>query len=571
MTQKFLFFSILFLSIFSGVNSQNIQVIPACTGYAVPIEGYTANGESDMFFPNHGLSGWSSLHQQIEYYFYVVTPGKADLFFTARADVQGNQIQAICNNHKMNATMPVGKAFKEVKIGSVEFKDPGYYKLLIKGLKKNSVNITEIQSIKFAGEATQGMHFNKDCRRNAASVHLKYPVADTSKLVAFYNEVTIPAGSDLVNSYFMACGFKRGYFGMQVNSNIERRIIFSVWDAGTESFDRNKVNSENKVSLIAKGEQVFAGDFGNEGTGGHSHWVYDWKSDETYRFLITAAPDSANGTTIYAGYFFVPESQKWKLIATFKAPKDGEYLHGLYSFVEDFDGANGQGYRKALFSNQWVRDDNHGWKEITECNFSTDATGRSGERTDFGGGTEGENFYLWNGGFTQSDAKYGDIFRRNPQNKKPTIDFSRNVDSAITADKEKAQLKQALKSGLIDTTGSVGGVYYKIVKEGDGSYPELPDTVVVHYKGSLLSNGSVFDQTKAEPASFPLNRLIKGWQQGIPKCRKGGTIRLIIPSSLAYSIRSLDVIPPNSILVFDVTLVDIKKEIPKGNSDPARN
>ena len=226
LSHKFLFFSILALASFGQIKSQNTQVIPACTGYAVPAEGTTGDGESDMFFPERGLAGWTSLHQQIEYYFFIVTPGKADLFFNARADVQGNQVQVICNNHKMNATMPVGKSFKEVKIGTLTFKDPGFYKLIIKGIKKNSVNITEIESLKFTGDAAQKMQFNKQCRRNAASVHLMYPTADTSKLVAFYNEVTVPAGSDFVNSYFMACGFKRGYFGMQVNSNIERRIIF---------------------------------------------------------------------------------------------------------------------------------------------------------------------------------------------------------------------------------------------------------------------------------------------------------------------------------------------------------
>jgi len=81
---------------------------------------------------------------------------------------------------------------------------------------------------------------------------------------------------------------------------------------------------------------------------------------------------------------------------------------------------------------------------------------------------------------------------------------------------------------------------------------------VVRYKGQLL-NGFVFDETKEKPATFPLKRLIKGWQTGLPFCREGGKIRLIIPSNLAYSIRNLNVIPPNSILVFDIEVVEIKK------------
>jgi hypothetical protein len=148
----------------------------------------------------------------------------------------------------------------------------------------------------------------------------------------------------------MACGFARGYFGMQVNSEQERRVIFSVWDAGNEAVDRNKVADSNRVKLRGKGEGVEASDFGNEGTGGHSHWVYPWKAGKTYSFYVTALPDSASQTTSYAGYFFVPELQKWKLIASFSAPRDGKYLRGLYSFVENFS-VNGQLYRKAIFGN----------------------------------------------------------------------------------------------------------------------------------------------------------------------------------------------------------------------------
>jgi len=81
---------------------------------------------------------------------------------------------------------------------------------------------------------------------------------------------------------------------------------------------------------------------------------------------------------------------------------------------------------------------------------------------------------------------------------------------------------------------------------------------MVRYKGQLM-DGSVFDETKEEPATFPLKRLIKGWQAGLPFCRQGGKIRLIIPSALAYSIRNLGIIPPNSPLIFDVEVVEIKR------------
>jgi FKBP-type peptidyl-prolyl cis-trans isomerase len=90
----------------------------------------------------------------------------------------------------------------------------------------------------------------------------------------------------------------------------------------------------------------------------------------------------------------------------------------------------------------------------------------------------------------------------------------------------------------------------------------LTDTVTVFYKGTLLGDGSIFDQTKEKPAVFPLQRLIRGWQLAVPMSRVGGTVRIIIPSGQAYGIRARsNAIPPNSVLVFDVEVVGTKKRI----------
>ena len=160
-------------------------------------------------------------------------------------------------------------------------------------------------------------------------MHLTYPVPRGTNVAAFYCEVT--AVMDPVWTYYMACGWHRGYFGMQVNSPTERRIIFSVWDSGQEGVDRNKVGAADRVTLVAKGENVYSGDFGNEGTGGHSHLVFPWKTGEKQRFLVTAKPVDATHT-VYSGYYFRPDQQKWMLISSWRAPKDGGWLRGLYSF-----------------------------------------------------------------------------------------------------------------------------------------------------------------------------------------------------------------------------------------------
>ena len=197
---------------------------------------------------------------------------------------------------------------------------------------------------------------------------------------------------------------------MQVNSPTERRIIFSVWDSGGEAVDRKKVGDENRVALMAKGEGVNAGDFGNEGTGGHSHLKDQWRTGEKQRFLVTAQP--TNGTfTVFSGYYFHPDKQAWVLISSWRAPKDGGWLRGLYSFSENFGGSTGHLRRKALYGNQWIRTDAGAWLELTASSFSHDGTGKS-DRLDRFMGVESGQFFLSHGGFVPGFTKSGDPFIR---------------------------------------------------------------------------------------------------------------------------------------------------------------
>ncbi len=544
--------------LFFVVTFSNAQttIIPGYTGYAVPSE----NDSQNIFSEINGLQNWKNTNQIISYYFYVKKPGTLAIKLNAKNYKQANLVNLSMASKSFKVNIPASKTFKNIKVGSVTIKDTGFYSIQISCTEKRSeVIIADIQSIELTGTAAEGIHTNTKPRRNAASVHLRFPLSDTTKALSFYNEITIPEGADIIHSYYMACGFARGYFGIQVNSKTERRVIFSVWDAGKEVIDRNKVADSNKVQLLANGENVFADGFGNEGTGGHSHFVYDWKAGKTYKMLVTALIDSTKNATIYTGYFYIPELEKWKLIASFKAPYDGKSLRNLYSFNENFVGVNGQLERKAIFSNQWIQNDNGRWIELTKSTFSYDATGKAGDRIDYGGGVNNNQFYLWNGGFKEANAKLGEEFNRTATNIRPSIDWFKNADSLVLAEKEKALINEAIQSKKIDTTGIKNGVYYQILKEGLGAYVKVTDTVTLHYKLTLLVNGKLIEETKDKPATFPLSRLIKGWQIGVPLCKVGGKIKLIIPSALAYSMRSRSKdFPPNSILVFEIEVLSTK-------------
>lgn len=102
------------------------------------------------------------------------------------------------------------------------------------------------------------------------------------------------------------------------------------------------------------------------------------------------------------------------------------------------------------------------------------------------------------------------------------------------------------------------GIFYVISNEGAGANPGLNNTVSVLYKGYLL-NGNIFDQTSGnQSVSFPLQNLIPGWQIAIPLLKKGGKGTFWIPSSLGYGSTSLPGIPANSVLVFDIELIDFQ-------------
>ena len=551
---------ILFLLLFySCASAQEKKIIPGYAGYAVPAEK-----EDDRypisFNEKAGAVNWMNTAQHLEYWFYCPNTGSMNIAIElSNSAASASKLLVKIAADSFIVDVPKKAVHQKVEVGTISITRPGTYNIQIfSAVRSNSKTMAVINSLLLSGNAAKSIWFNSKPRRNAASVHLFYPLPDTVKAVGFYNRVTVPSGADHLYSYYMACGFARGYFGMQVNGEHERRIIFSVWDAGNEAADRSKVTEENRVLLWAKGKDVVAGSFGDEGTGGHSHWLYNWKAGQAYDFYVTALPDSATATTIYTAYFFIPELMQWKMIASFKAPKDGKYLDHLYSFNEDFSGANGQLKRKAYFSDQWIKNESGEWKELLNAKFSTDATGKSGDRTDIGGGVEGNTFYLWNGGFEPGNTKPGDMFKRMAVNEKPVIDFYNNADSIVEFNLEKQFIDDAVTAGKIDTTGSINGVYFKILKEGKGNYVKTTDTVVAFYKGSLL-NGQIFDQTKEKPATFPLSRLIKGWQVGLSKIKVGGKIQLIIPSALAYSIRARSSkIPPNSILIFEIEVVSVK-------------
>jgi Domain of unknown function (DUF3472)/Domain of unknown function (DUF5077) len=242
------------------------------------------------------------------------------------------------------------------------------------------------------------------------SVHLAYTAGEGS---AFYNEVTVEKSAP--GTYFCACGWNKGYFGIQELGNGKKLVIFSVWDSNQNN--PKKVDDDKQVKVIHKDDKVRTGRFGGEGTGGQSFYDYEWKVGDTYRFLVMS---KVNGDrTEYAGYFHAPEEKEWKHLITFSTVTGGKNLGGYYSFVEDFkrDKVSATKVRTANFGNAWVKSTKDEWEAVTKARFTADKN----PVTNINAGIAEGRFFLVTGGDTKNaDTKLNESMQL-PADAKRTV------------------------------------------------------------------------------------------------------------------------------------------------------
>lgn len=384
--------------------------VPAFTAYLHP-EPRGARVAAD------GISRWGDPVTTLRWYGLIRHPGE----LAAQVVIGGGDIPppkvSLTVGGETRAGTPLEGDPRRIDFGTFTIATRGHEPFVLR-LDEQPASPLRVDRLVVTGPAAVDAHFNLQQRRNAASVHLAYPIDPQADVRAIYSEVT--AIEDPIHTFYMACGWHRGYFGMQVNSPTERRIIFSVWDSGGEAVDRRRVAHENRVRLVAKGDGVVSGDFGNEGTGGHSHLKFPWKTGETQRFLVTATP-LASGRAVFAGYWFHPDDRTWMLISAWDAPREHGRLRGYHGFSENFSGETGDLPRKSLHGNQWYRTADGAWHEITRATFSHDATGET-DRLDRCMGVEDGCFFLAHGGFLDGFTRYGDAFDR-PAGGQPPADL----------------------------------------------------------------------------------------------------------------------------------------------------
>ena len=169
---------------------------------------------------------------------------------------------------------------------------------------------------------------------------------------------------------------------------------------------------------------------------------------------------------------------------------------------------------------------------------------------------------------TPADSNFVKQFKINPEEMNELFDsfISKRRDYTAALNKEKGAAYLDANKAKEGWQVTESGLQYKIIEAGNDVHPTEQDTVWVNYKGTLI-NGDVFDQN--DDVRFTLNRVVKGWQEGLQLIGEGGHAELAIPSDLGYGEYGSRGIEPNSVLLFDVTLNKVGKFVEKAE-EPAK-
>ena len=400
--------------IFASATGKNTVSIPlGGNAYVTQKEGAAKLGKD-------GLYSWSSNDTKISSWFKVSHGGLLTVAIRARVKEGNSEIEVSLAGKSFPVTLN-NSGWQVINVGAVQVKENQHVKIDFKGISKTGATFADVSHILIEGAAAQEpLVFVREPEnfyfgRRGPSVHLSYLVPEsTGNVEYFYNEVIVQENEDVIGSYYMVNGFGEGYCGIQVNSATERRILFSVWSPySTDNPD--EIPEEAEVHLLRKGKDVVTKEFGGEGSGGQSFLRYSWTTGTTYKFLTQIHPDeNRKGATVYTSWFFDPQENNWRLIASFSRPKKVTWYTRPHSFLENFSPSQGYLTREVEFTNQWLVTESGEWLELNSAKFTYDATASAKRRADYDGGITKDKkaFVLRNCGFFDENTPYGTIFKR---------------------------------------------------------------------------------------------------------------------------------------------------------------
>ena len=409
------------------------DAMPSTKSLTIPLGGnaYRTSGAAPDEVTQEGITTWQNRESTFSVFVKIEEPASVTMRLRARVpDEQESTVRLSTGDYEQTATIS-NSDYEVVTVGETRIEETGYVRFDLEGVETSGDTFAHVSDLVLSVPSETPVQYVRSNENNnfywsrrGPSVHLNYSLPEENNFEWLYSEITVPEGSDPVGSYFMANGFAHGYFGIQVNSPDERRVLFSIWSPH-ETDDPSTIPDAERVRLVEKGENVTAGTFGGEGAGGQSYLTYSWTAGQTYRFLTRARPDE-DGNTVYSAYFYPPQEGEWRLIAKFRRPLTDSWMTGWYSFLENFIDRNGYKERKAYYHNQWARTTEGTWHEVRRATFTGDRVANEQTREDFAGGVDEGAFYLRNGGYFDDFVSLDQDFSyTGSSDEPPAIPFDR--------------------------------------------------------------------------------------------------------------------------------------------------
>ncbi|WP_081852614.1 DUF3472 domain-containing protein [Prevotella sp. 10(H)] len=389
----------------------NTFTVPANKGYAEPFSTNEAGVSVPVGWPEtvDVVSQWTDKEKSVVWYLYQkegvydfyldneVAKGKKIAFDLNISECYDLGFNAINKKVELRGTGEYNLQF----CTGITIPKTGYYRYELKPIS-DPANAITIRSLIFNSFKPEGQVNHTDYQ-SSPSVHINFSSTSptTKKYDWLYEEIIVPEGGDPLATFYMAIGFYRGYFGIQTNSDTERRVLFSIWDSKDAENDKS-INASDYVTLVDKDEATTVNSFGGEGTGGQSYVkTADWKTGKPVKFLLNVLPQKNNSVVLSAWYSV--DNGPWNYVASWRAPHEKRYFDGFHSFLENYGYTNGQLRREAYYYNAWGHEaESEKWINFNKVRFSN-TDGKEGQRVDYEQGVSPkypDRFYMSSGGYT---------------------------------------------------------------------------------------------------------------------------------------------------------------------------
>lgn len=530
-------------------------------GINIPSEALNSSGRPQM---NNTLSAWTSTSVCAVYYFHHPAATVSNTLKLNVKALQTAKFRLTVTDPNSPATPLYTKEFSakgpflggevEVGMGDITFTRSAYYRYKLECISGcNAIN--NISRFKFSTSSNEASYAANYL--SSPSVHLNNWHSTASGAPSgdgydwLFEEIMIPAESDLVGTYAEAIGALNGYMGIQMNGYVDGEprhdVLFSMWDDGSTDEDPN-LPEHLRAGAVDWNEKTTVNRFGNEGTGVQTYRRGNYWTPGTYvQFITNCRPETTSYTTVENGktvvheqhnmlvstWFNALDGKGWQYMATVRKRNSSTYFSTWYSFLENYVWTNGQASRKAYYRNGYGRARATGkWYNFNSVGFGhTDGGKEDGARADYGQGvTENASdrtFFMQTGGYTSTKQTASIVSLATDNTVVDTIDIAPldlRVRQAIQKEIDRATEDELFTQNLLDKKGwtvieksseetsgeGTNGRAQQIVDGDDNTYwhPQwrggtatLPHTIVVDMK-TINSVGGFQFKMGDDPTRF---------------------------------------------------------------------